>query len=263
LFARELDPVNANLAHLAVVGAVGDRFLEDGRLTGDNRHAMLQAKDQGIIEIQKNGLDESYRFTGPGHIRSVHQIVAMIETLGAAGYYQGGPELGINCLLKGFSGHARERFKTLEALKMSAFSKMVKKLESGGLKQSSRIQWFDVGHEFIPMGVKMIGVFCQYIRQMDFVDPQKYIAGFQRMPDEVPGFGRINFNANKISMRVPPLLGSQIRKGERPGLDTFFPQATNQLGGFSDGCHSLAAATTLGIGKEEALIEAMESILKE
>jgi hypothetical protein len=45
-------------------------------------------------------------------------------------------------------------------------------------------------------------------------------------------------------------------------MDTFFPQATNRLGGFSDGCHSLAAATTLGRGKEVALIQTMESLLE-
>jgi single-stranded-DNA-specific exonuclease len=113
------------------------------------------------------------------------------------------------------------------------------------------------------MGVKMIGVFCHFIRRMDFIDPDKYIVGFQHLPDEVPGFGRIAFNADKISMRVPPLLANRIRTGVMPGLDTFFPQATVRLGGFSDGCHGLAAATTLYRGNETALIDEMERILGE
>ena len=37
---------------------------------------------------------------------------------------------------------------------------------------------------------------------------------------------------------------------------------TNKLGGFSDACHSLTAATTVAIGKEEALIDEMEKILE-
>jgi GAF domain-containing protein len=39
-------------------------------------------------------------------------------------------------------------------------------------------------------------------------------------------------------------------------------EATNKLGGFSDACHTLTAATTVAIGKEKELIEEMEKILK-
>jgi single-stranded-DNA-specific exonuclease len=40
------------------------------------------------------------------------------------------------------------------------------------------------------------------------------------------------------------------------------PVATDKLGGFSDACHSLTAATTVAVGKEEQLIEEMEQILQ-
>jgi hypothetical protein len=40
------------------------------------------------------------------------------------------------------------------------------------------------------------------------------------------------------------------------------PEATDKLGGFSDACHSLTAATTVAIGKEEKLIEEMEHIIE-
>ena len=46
------------------------------------------------------------------------------------------------------------------------------------------------------------------------------------------------------------------------GLDVLLPEATNKLGGFSDACHTLTAATTVAIGKEEQLIQEMERILK-
>ena len=45
------------------------------------------------------------------------------------------------------------------------------------------------------------------------------------------------------------------------GLDTFLPEATGRIGGFSDACHSLTAATTVAVGKEQALIDEMENIL--
>ena len=56
------------------------------------------------------------------------------------------------------------------------------------------------------MGVKMIGAFCHHLRNMEFIDPHHYIAGFQTLPDEIPGFGPIEFNEVKISMRVSPYL---------------------------------------------------------
>jgi hypothetical protein len=46
------------------------------------------------------------------------------------------------------------------------------------------------------------------------------------------------------------------------GLNILLPEATTRLGGFSDACHSLTAATTVAIGKEEKLIEEMEKIIE-
>lgn len=112
------------------------------------------------------------------------------------------------------------------------------------------------------MGVKMIGDFCHAMRTMEFVDPKRYIAGFQVLPNEIPGFGPIAFNEVKISMRVSPYLEREIREGRAMGLHVLLPEATTKLGGFSDACHSLTAATTVAIGKEGKLIEEMERILE-
>lgn len=261
MFACELDPANANLAHLAVIGAVGDQFQDVGRLTGENRRAMLEAAAQGTIATVPENHGEAYKLVINETERPVREVVTMLDTLGAAGYYQGGPELAVEHLLCGVSEEAVERHQAMANLKTAAFELMVKRLASGGLHQTTHFQWFHAGDHFSPMGVKMIGVFCQYIRKLRVIDPKKYIVGFQKLPDEVPGFGDIRFNADKISMRVPSALANQIRNGDKPGLDTFFPQATEWLGGFSDGCHSLAAATTLACGNAQALIGEMERIL--
>ncbi len=108
----------------------------------------------------------------------------------------------------------------------------------------------------------MIGAFCDAIRDTDLIDPRKYLAGFQVIPDKIPGFGSIKFNQVKISMRVSPYMEGEIRAGRAMGLNILLPEATNRLGGFSDACHSLTAATTVAIGKEERLIDEMESIMK-
>jgi hypothetical protein len=112
------------------------------------------------------------------------------------------------------------------------------------------------------MGVKMIGAFCDTIKNTKHIDPVRYIAGFQIIPNEIPKFGHIQFDEVKISMRVSDYLAKKIRTEEAMGLDTLLPEATNRLGGFSDACHRLTAATTVAIGNEEKLIDEMEKILR-
>ena len=68
-------------------------------------------------------------------------------------------------------------------------------------------------------------------------------------------------NQVKISMRVSKYMKGEIREGRALGLNTFLPEATDRLGGFSDACHRLTAETNIGLGEEEKLIEAMEDVL--
>ena len=107
----------------------------------------------------------------------------------------------------------------------------------------------------------MIGAFLDGVKNTLDVDPEKYLAGFQMIPSEVPGIGAFDFGAVKVSMRVSDLMGEGIRSGRVLGLDVLLPQATARVGGFSDACHSLTAATTVPIGSEERLIDEMEMIL--
>ena len=90
----------------------------------------------------------------------------------------------------------------------------------------------------------MIGVFLDELKSGTLVDTEKYLAGFMNIPGEIPGLGTFTFNDVKVSMRVPPAMEEPIRAGRLPGLDTFLPEATARLAGFSDACHSLTAATT-------------------
>jgi hypothetical protein len=149
----------------------------------------------------------------------------------------------------------------LKAVQAKAFEQEIRRLKSGALKKTEHIQWFQVENRFKPMGVKMIGVFCDAIKNSDFIDPKRYVAGYQIIPTEIPGFGPISMNDVKISMRVSAFMEAEIRSGRSMALNILLPEATNKLGGFSDACHSLTAATTVAIGKEEALIEEMEKIL--
>jgi single-stranded-DNA-specific exonuclease len=261
LFARTLNPANRDLAHMAAIGAVGDGFFIDGRLVSQNREAVMEAVQQGRLEIETHDRGERYVLKSKTGDIPYDDLALYLEILGAAGYYQGGPDMGIRVCLEGKTPGSDRMVEDLKTIKDHAFNAEIEKLKNTGLKKSSHIQYFHVENRFSPMGVKMIGAFCHHLRNMEFIDPHHYIAGFQTLPDEIPGFGPIEFNEVKISMRVSPYLEDEIKAGRVPGLDMFLPEATNRLGGFSDACHSLAAATTVAIGREDQLIVEMEKIL--
>jgi len=263
LFAQALDPINTDLAYIAAIGAVGDEFFVDGCLVSDNRDVTLEAVKQGKMEIKKQEVGERYYLNAPGGQVPCDEFGAYLDTLGAAGFYQNGPDMGVKVCLEWTTPESDQMLKKLKSIQSKAFEAEISKLKGGDLKKTANIQWFHVQNRFSPMGVKMIGVFCDTIKNADFIDPDRYVAGFQIIPDEIPGFGPVGMKDVKISMRVADPLIEEIRAGRKLGLDILLPEATGKLGGFSDACHTLTAATTVAIGKEEQLIEEMEKILSE
>ena len=261
-FAECLDPANRDLAYLAVTGAVGDGFFRDGRLAGLNRLAAEAAMDQDHLEIRtrKDGAD--YTIRGPVHEVSVAKLAADLDILGGMGYFQGGPEIGIRLCLEGYDDSALRLAETLATRRTEIYRLTIEHLRTGGLEKTARLQWFRVAERFAGLGVKMIGDFCRSIRELDVIDPEGYIAGFQPVPEVVPGLGPIAFKAVKVSMRVPPALEGRILKGDMPGLDKLLPDATRAVGGFADACHSLAAATTIPAGREAQLVRALDRIIQ-
>jgi len=261
LFAKALNPANRDMAHIAAIGAVGDKFLVDGRLVSQNREVTMEAVQQGMVEIRELEVGERYILKSSKGQIPCDELGVYLDILGAAGYYQKGPDMGVKVCLEGVSPESDRMVEALREVKAKAFNGEIARLQKGALKKSPHIQWFHVEDRFSPMGVKMIGLCCEAIRNADFIDPRRYIAGFQMIPNEIPGFGPMQFNQVKISMRVTPHMEGEIRAGRARGLERFLPEATNNLGGFSDACHSLTAATTVAIGREEELIREMERIL--
>jgi hypothetical protein len=262
LFARAMDPVNGDLAHIAGIGAVGDQFFVDGRLVDQNREVITEAVRQGMMEIREHETGERYFIKTARGMIPCDELGADLDTLGAAGYYQKGPDVGVQVCLEGISPESEKLVQEFKAIQNRRFEEQVSRLKNGGLKKTPHIQWFHVDKRFSPMGVKMIGAFCDVYKDSDIFDPKRYIAGFQIIPNEVPGFGSIQLNEVKISMRVSAFMEEEIRSGRALGLNVLLPDATARVGGFSDACHSLTAATTVAIGREEELIEEMDKILK-
>ncbi len=261
LFARTMNSINSDMAHIAAVGAVGDGFFVDGKLVSQNREVAMEAVNQGSLEIRKQGAGEQYFLTRTNSQIPCIELGDYLDVLGGVGYYQKGPDMGVKVCLEGVSLESDQLVEELNVIRTKIFNEEISRLQSGGLKIAPHIQWFHVEHRFFPMGVKMIGAFCDAIKDTDYIDPLKYLAGFQIIPDEIPGFNSIRFNEVKISMRVSPYMEGEIRAGRAMGLNILLPEATEKLGGFSDACHSLTAATTVGIGKEEKLIDEMEKII--
>ncbi|MBT8366649.1 MAG: hypothetical protein KJP23_18310 [Deltaproteobacteria bacterium] len=261
LFAHTWNRANRDLAYIAAIGAVGDEFFVDGCLVSENRGVALEAVQQGKIEIKEQETGERYYLNTPQGQVSCDEFGAYLDTLGAAGYYQNGPDMGVKVCLEGTTPESDQMLRELKSVQAKAFEEEMRRIKSGALNKTKHIQWFQVENRFKPMGVKMIGVFCDAIKNSDLVDPGRYVAGYQIIPAEIPGFGLIPMSDVKISMRVSAYLEKEIRSGQSMGLDVLLPEATNKLGGFSDACHTLTAATTVALGKEEALIEEMEKIL--
>lgn len=252
LFSKLMDEKNQDLAWLGALGAVGDEFFVDGKLLSQNLDVLKEAEKNGRVRVVNKEIEgKRYLFeTSRGFITGV-SFENYLDTLGGAGYYNNGPDIGLKVCLNGFSEESDRIVDQLESIEERAFNKEIKRLKTEGFSETLNIQWFSVANRFSPMGVKMIGAFCDRIKNMGFVNPKKYIAGFQIIPDKIPGFGKIEFNEVKISMRVSSLLEKKIREKKAMGLNILLPQATARLGGFSDACHSLTAATTVKIGKEK------------
>ncbi len=263
LFSRTWEPQNIDLLRPAALGAVGDGFFVDEKLAGINREIAKEAEKQGYLKIVEKHWGEEYIIRYGKREEKCRELGRYLDTLGGVGYQGNGPATGVRVALEGPTEETDREVEKLRKIQNELFERESEKLKQGGLKKTKHIQWFNVEDRFLPMGVKMVGLFCEYLSRQDFIDQDKYIAGFQRIPTEIPGFGRIEINQYKISMRVPKYLEKKIRDGQIPGLASFLPKATERLGGFSDACHMLTAATVVDVGKEKALIEEMEKILEE
>jgi len=262
LFALTMDAINHDLAQVAAIGAVADGFFVNGELVSQNRDAALEAVQQGKMEIRKIEAGEQYLLKSSKGDTPVLEFGDYLDLLGGVGYYQNGPDMGVRTCLEGVSPESDRMVEELKTIRTAKFNAEIARLQAGALKKTPHIQWFHVEKRLFPMGVKMIGALCDAIRDTNLIDPLKYLAGFQVIPDKIPGFGTITFNEVKISMRVSPYMEGEIRAGRAMGLNIFLPEATSRLGGFSDACHSLTAATTVAIGKEKQLIDEMEKILQ-
>lgn len=255
---KRLGPEAARYADLGVLGALGDGQVVDGGLLGLNAGALADAEGVGSIRGDTQGVRMAtfHRFDG----RPGGAVATDLTRLGAVGYYRDGPALGVEACRDGIDDRVRACLEEFGRLEEERFAAMEARLRRGALRRLGRVQWFDVGDHFAPMGVKSVGTFCERVAAAGWSDPQAYMVGFQPLPGEVPGLGRFGWHLRKASVRMPAVLSREVLAGRRPDLTHLVPVACESVGGFADGCHRLAAAATIPAGAVNAFLQALNRV---
>jgi len=247
LFARALSGSNMDLSYLALVGSceIPEGFL------GINKTVLEDALKNGVIQ-QKGKNFEITKF----EIR-VDALFSKLQILGAVGYYEGGPEVGISACLEGLSKQAEEKLNVLEVRRKEANRRLLGRLYRERLNGTEHIQWFDAGDMYAGMGTKVIGQFCSFLAyQTRLIKPNKYILGFVNVPPEIPSWGKIKEKFVKASARVPKTMQSQIDSGKLPGAVNLLDRASEGFG-IADG-HQYAASVIVPVDKKQQLVQNAE-----
>jgi len=250
LFAKALSDKNLDLSYLALVGSceIPKDFL------GINRTVLEEALRNGVVQ-QKGKSFEITKFK-----TRINNLFSKLQILGAVGYYEGGPEIGINACLEGLSKEAKEKVKILETRRKEANRSLLGRLYRERLKETEHIQRFDAGDMYAGMGTKVIGQFCSFISyQARLIKPNKYILGFVNVPSKIPSWGKLKENLVKASVRVPKPIKPQIDSGKLPSAVNLLDEASEGFG-IADG-HQYAASVTLPTNKKQTLIENAEKQL--
>ncbi|MEM2546911.1 MAG: hypothetical protein QXM37_04705, partial [Candidatus Bathyarchaeia archaeon] len=192
---------------------------------------------------------------------NVDALFSKLQILGAVGYYEDGPDLGIKACLEGISPEIDERINALEARRKEANRKLLGILYRERFRETEHIQWFDAGNLYAGMGTKVIGQFCSFISyQARLIKPNKYILGFVNVPPEIPKWGRLKENLAKASVRVPKPMQQLIDIGKLPGAVNLLEKASEGFG-MADG-HQYAANVVLPASRKMELLENAEKIIK-
>jgi len=258
-FARAVSPANEDLAPLAVLGAIGDAQTVNGRLAGLNRMAETIAVSRGLLGITEDKGDDSYRFVLLGDY-SGRQVSGLVSELAVNGYSRGGADLAIRFCLEGPTPDVVRFAREMRRVQEERFGKEKERLRLSGISRDGNIQWVDVESRFSPLGLKAIGIFCAEIARTDWVDPDKYILGFQDVRADNPYLGKFDWDETKASLRIPPALHRAISEGRAAPLSEIVPIASEQAGGIADACHRYSAACTIAKKNKKELIRSLANL---
>ena len=249
LFAETLNEHNADLSYLALVGSQEI----PGDCAGLNKVVFEEAQKNGVVKVAGKGVE----IVKLG-VR-VNDLFAKLQILGAVGYYEGGPELGVQACLEGINDTVKKKIDEWEEKRKSVNKQLILRLYRERLKETRHIQWFDAGDMYKGMGTKVVGQFCSFLSyQSKLIKLDKYILGFMNVPPEVPGWGKLEGELVKASVRVPKGLHSLIESGKMLGAVNLLLKASEGFG-VADG-HKYAANVVIPRDKKEVLAENADRI---
>jgi len=243
-FAKILNNANSNLSFLALVAS---REIPND-LVGLNRTVLREAVRGGVVKIEGRAIRIVKFCVG------VDDLFAKLQVLGAVGYYEGGPELGIQACLSGMTDDARVKVRDLEERRRNVNKRVIGWLYRQRLNETEHLQWFDAGDMYKGMGTKVIGQFCSFLSyQTRLVKPDKYIFGLMNVPLKVPGWeGELRGPLVKVSIRVPKSLRELIDESKRRNAVDLMVKASRGFG-LADG-HKYAANVVMQADKKETLL---------
>jgi len=252
LFAKELNAKNFDLSYIALIGSCE---IPSG-FSSLNKIVLEEALKKGVVkpvrktfEIVKFGV-------------KIDKFFSKLQILGAAGYYENGPMLGVEACLNGLTEEVERKINELEERRKTVNKRLLAILYRKRLNETENIQWFDAGDLYKGMGSKVIGQFCSFLSyQLRLVKPDKYIIGFMNLQPEIPGWGKLERLLAKASVRAPKKLKEAIDGGRLPGAVDLVVAASEGFG-IADG-HQYAANVVLPRDKKEELIEKAERFLAE
>lgn len=250
LFAKALNQDNQDLAYLSLVGSceIPDGFKSINKIVLEEslkiRVVQRKGKNFEITRLKVN----------------VDALFSKLQILGAVGYYENGPDLGIRTCLEGISPEIESKINIWEERRKEANRKLLGTLYRERLKETEHIQWFDAGDMYAGMGTKVVGQFCSFLSyQARLVKPNKYILGFVNVPPDIPKWGKLKGKFVKASVRVPKPMQQLIDSKRLPGAVNLLERATEGFG-MADG-HQYAANVVLPADRKMKLLENAEDII--
>lgn len=243
-FALALDGRNEDLAALAVLGAVGDHQMTEGRCEGLNALLLDMAVRLGDLRPYGAGGDTLWLFP-LFQKRSLGEVDRLISALAVNGYYRRGADLALEACMNGPDERILAFGDEMAAIERERFSWEMARIRREGLPREGQFIWTDVRERFHPLGLKAIGLFCEEIIRSGAAEGEYYVVGFQHFPRENPYLKGFAGEETKVSFRVTPGLKRSIERGERPDLMRLVPGVVQQVGGFAEACHRFAAACTI------------------
>jgi len=251
LFAKSLNEDNVDLSYLALVGSCE---ISQG-FTGLNKMVLEESLKSRVIQ-QKGKSHEITKLK-----TRLDAFFSKLQILGAVGYYEGGPEMGINVCLEGLSKGVEEKVNVLEVKRKEANRQVLGRLYRERLRETEHIQWFDAGNMYEGMGTKVIGQFCSFLSyQTRLIKQNKYILGIVNVPPEIPGWGKLKEKFVKASVRVPKAMQPQIEEEKLPGAVNLLDKASESFG-IADG-HQYAASVIVPMDKKQMLLENAEKAIE-